>query len=61
MVMKYYKKKKLQLYKKSNKYYINKNDLCEWIEERRKERKTIMIITLIFIAVFLLVVFPIFF
>ena len=61
MVMKYYSEKGLQLYKKSNKYYINKNDLCEWIEERRKERKTIMIITLIFIAVFLLVVFPIFF
>ena len=32
MVMKYYPKKCLPLYKKSNKYYINRNDLYEWIE-----------------------------
>lgn len=60
MVMKYYSKKGLPLYKKSNKYYINRNDLYEWIEGIRKEQLMIMVIAIIFIAIFLLVAFSIF-
>lgn len=60
MVMKYYPKKGLPLYKKSNKYYINRNDLYEWIEGIRKEQLMIMVIAIIFIAIFLLVAFSIF-
>lgn len=39
MVMKYYTEKNLPLIKVNNKYYINKIDLFNWVNEMEEERK----------------------
>ncbi len=47
MVMKYYSEKDLPLVKVNNKYFINRHDLIDWIEQIEEERKSQQMISLI--------------
>lgn len=62
MVMKYYSKENLPLVKINNKYFINKYDLNEWLEQKEEERKKQQMISIIigiiviFVFIFLVII-----
>jgi hypothetical protein len=56
-IMKLYAERNLPLIKEKNKYYIYENDLKIWIEKQKKIQKQRIIISIVFIIMFLIIMF----
>lgn len=60
MVMKYYSENDLPLIKTNNKYYINRGELIEWVEEmkiQQKRQQVILLIEMLFIMLVMIGMF----